>query len=112
MHRHPGFYAGLNEQRLGIEITLAHLPQHRIERRHHRRNYNAVNPRRFQARHGKQIPEQHAILIHSAGLHRSHAPVGHQPLITHVALVLFAGMDFRHPREDTQHGVGIADIED
>ena len=36
MHRHAGFNSGLDQERLGIEVALADLPQHGIERRHYR----------------------------------------------------------------------------
>ena len=42
-HRHPGLDPGLDEERLGVEITFADLAQSGIERRHDGRNDDPVN---------------------------------------------------------------------
>jgi len=56
----------LNKQRLGVEIALAHLPQHRIERRHHRRNHNPMHVRDFEIFHGEEVAENHPVLVHGS----------------------------------------------
>ncbi len=111
MHGHASLNAGLDKQRLQIEIAFANLAQHWVERRHHRRNHDAVDSRRLQARHGKQIAEQHTILIHGAPLYRRHTPVGEQPLVSRPLLGFAARMRLRSAREHTQHRIRVADVE-
>ena len=110
MHRHPRLHARLDKQRLRIEIPLANLPQHRIERRHHRRNHDPVNPLRLQAGHGKQIAKEHAVFVHRTGLHGGDAPVGDQPVVAFSTLLFSVRMYLGHAGEDSQHRIGIADI--
>ena len=53
VHRHAGFHSRLDQQRLGIEVALANLAEHGIERRHDRRNHDAVNAGSLEAGHRK-----------------------------------------------------------
>jgi len=51
VHGHPSFHSRLDVQRAQIEIALTHLSQHRIQRRHNRRNHDPVNAFRLEASH-------------------------------------------------------------
>src|ERR1700730_17246282 len=63
--------------------------------------------RDFEIRHGKQISEEHSVLVDRAGLPCRDSPVGDQPL---VGRRFFKFSRFGHAGEYSQHRVGIADI--
>ncbi len=92
---HAGADAGLDEKRLGMKISLGHLLERGIQRRHNRTDDHAVNFVGIEARQREQIAREDAVFVHGLVARGSQAPVGDQFLIA----------------KDAQHRVGIADVQ-
>ena len=103
VHRHAGLDAGLDEQRPRVEVALAHLAQRGVQRRHDRRNYDALHRADLEPVHRKQIAEQHAVLVHHLRLDGGDPPVRQQ-----ASSARFGGLGL----ENSQHRIGIAYVKD
>jgi hypothetical protein len=111
-HLHTGLDAGLNEQRFGIEVALAHLAQHRIERRHDGRDHDAVDVGNFDILHREKIAEDNTILVHGAVEVRADAPVRGQALVALRFRRDVLARAVLHSRKHAQHRIGVSHIND
>ena len=103
VHRHAGLDAGFDEQRARVEVALAHLAQGGVQRRHHRRNHDALHRADLEPVHGKQVAEEDAVLVHHLRLDGGNPPVREQ-----AASARFGGLGL----ENAQHRIGIAYVDD
>ncbi len=108
---HAGLDAGLDEQWFRVEVALADLAQHGVERGHYRRDHDAVNAGGFKAGHGKKIAEEDAVFVNGAALPRSDAPVGYEALVARRDGGAAIGMEFGYAGKNSEDGVSVADIE-
>ncbi len=69
-----------------------------------------MNLRNLEVGHGKQISEEHSVLVDRTRLPGRHSPMGHQPLVGR-RFVEFSAR-FGDAGEYSQHRVGIAYVED
>ena len=64
---HSGFDSRLDVERPQIEIALAHLAQHRIERRNYGRNYDSPIPLDSRPAIENKFRNNHPVFIHGTG---------------------------------------------
>ena len=105
---------GFDEQWFRIEVSLAHLGESGVERRYDGRDNDAMNPFGFEIVHGEQITEKHAVFVHSLRCDSRDPPVRHQQFVARrfgFVRVIPARSHFFRRGKDTQHRVGIADIQ-
>ena len=91
----PGLDAGLDEQRLALEIALRHSRESGIQRRHHRADDDAADFAGLEARQSEEVAREDAVLVHGLIARGGQPPVGDQLLAA----------------ENAQHRVGVAHIE-
>ncbi len=100
-HRHPGLHARLDKQRLHLKVEIAHLPQGRIQRRHHRRDGDSVHSAKVKTAQGKQALQQKTKFIGRMRRWRCDAPVRHELRVR----------TFRTHAVKPKHNIRVADIE-
>src|ERR1019366_6872764 len=79
--------------------------------RHPRGNHDPVHVRNFQVVHGKQVAEDHSVLVDGAGQVRTDPPVRHQSLVTCRLRSHVLARTMRYRRKNAQHRIRVSDID-
>jgi len=93
----PVLMPGSTKKRLDVEVGLAHLAKRGVDGRDDRRDDDVLDLRGVDALHVEEIDEQRAVLVHGLCVVGGESPVGGQRL--------------RVETEETELGIGIADVE-